>query len=131
MVKPVCYLLFAILLVGLLPNVTGLSNEAHADGPAPIYKIASGLVASDPLTNADGNTADWDFNGSAAELGDAPHSGYEDSQGMHIDVVSPSEGAWRGDFAITPLTAAKLFHAKVILPDQRPATGLTDIAVYV
>jgi hypothetical protein len=127
-----------MLVIGLLLSPsslslpgTALSPVAYADGgPLTIYRVQSGLVASDPLTSADGDTGDWRFNGSAAELG-APHSGYEDSQGMHIDVVAKSPGSWAGYFAITPLTAAKLFHAKVILPDQRPSSGLTDVAVYV
>ena len=66
------------------------AGSAYADGPETVFKIQSGLVASDSLTSADGDISDWESNGSAVDLG-APRTGYEDSQGTYIDL--PAAGS--------------------------------------
>ena len=61
--------LCAILAAGLLlASVTSavIPGNAYADdGPAPIYRVQTGLVASDSLT--DGDSYGWQFTGSAME----------------------------------------------------------------
>src|SRR5437899_652878 len=107
------------------------SNEVSATPDVvTIYKIQSGLVATDSLTT--GNTSNWVLYGNAVQE-NAPHSGSEDANGMHIGILAPSAGAWAGYFAISPLTTAHLFHAKVTLPAARPTTasGAVDDLFYV
>jgi len=72
----------------------------------------------------------WELNGSAVGL-NANHAGFEDAGGLHIGVLGPSENNWAGYFAISPLTPAHLFHARITLPDARPITGMVDDAVYI
>jgi hypothetical protein len=132
-------LAFSILLLQLVP-LSGVNNFTPAyaappsasltSGPAQIYKMQSGLVASDSLTT--GDTSKWQFNGSAAEMQpNAPHEAFEDSSGMLIGVLAPSANNWAGYFAISPLTPAKLFHARVIVPDTKPISGTYNDAVYI
>lgn len=113
-----------------IANGNGGNNNNSVTGPIPVYKVQSGLISSDSLTT--GDTSKWRFNGSAAEMQpNAPHAGYEDASGMHIGVLAPSENNWAGYFAISPLTPAKLFHARVIVPDTKPISGTYNVAVYI
>src|SRR2546428_203828 len=97
---------------------------------ATIYKIVSGLVATDSLTT--GNMSDWVLYGSAIPQ-NAPHSASEDANGMHIGILAPYAGHWAGYFALSPLTTAHLFHTRVSLPDNKPtsASNQVDDILYV
>src|SRR2546427_409638 len=97
---------------------------------ATIYKIVSGLVATDSLTT--GNMSDWVLYGSAVPQ-NAPHSASEDANGMHIGILAPYAGHWAGYFALSPLTTAHLFHTRISLPDNKPtsASNQVDDILYV
>lgn len=130
-------LILSAILIQLMPSSGVIFSGAYAappsasqtSGPVQIYKVQSGLVSSDSLTT--GDTSKWQFNGSAAEMQpNAPHEAFEDSSGMLIGVLAPSANNWAGYFAISPLTPAKLFHARVIVPDTKPISGTYNVAVY-
>src|SRR3989475_4931604 len=107
------------------------SNSASAQFTVPsvaIYKIQSGLVATDSLTS--GNLSNWDLYGTAVQE-NAPHSGTEDASGLHIGVLAPNADTWAVYFARSPLTTAHLWHAKVTLPVARPISGAVDDYLYV
>ena len=74
-----------------------------------ITKEQSGLVASDSLTS--GTSAYWTFGGSAAQ-----HNYYEDAQGLHLGVQSPSQGTWVNYYAGAPFVNAQVFHAVLTIP---------------
>jgi hypothetical protein len=119
-----------LLIVSLMMPPFSANTPTASATPATIFKIQSGLVTNDSLTT--GNFFDWTNNGSAADPAiNAPHSHSENSTGYHIGIRAPSAGLWAGWFAITPLTTAKLFHAKIKVPDAKPITGVLDTAVYV
>jgi hypothetical protein len=121
-------ILVTVLLVAAVLGPAVQNSAYAADPPATIYRTVSGLVASDSLTT--GDTSGWDFNGSAVGL-NAPHSASEDSSGLHLGLLAPSADNWAGYFGITPLTPARLFHARITLGDARPVSGVLDTAVYV
>src|SRR3989454_793942 len=97
---------------------------------AQIYKIQSVLVSSDSLIT--GDMSNWLLAGDAVAA-NAPHSGTEDSSGLHIGILTTAEGTWHGFEAISPLTTAQLFHAKINLPTAKPTTtgGAVDMDLYV
>src|SRR5437899_1284914 len=124
------YKITAVNSIGTSPQSNEASASTVTTSTVTIYKIQSGLVATDSLTT--GNMSNWVLYGTAVQE-NAPHSGTEDANGMHIGILAPSAGAWAGYFAISPLTTAHLFHAKVTLPAARPTTasGAVDDLFYV
>lgn len=100
---------------------------AFADS-TKIVRTQSGLVTSDSLTT--GELSRWHLFGDAIAR-NAPHSGFEDKDGLHIGIVAPKENMWSGYFAISPLRQAKLYHVKITLPDARPMKNMADAALYV
>jgi hypothetical protein len=95
-----------------------------------IVRTQSGLVASDSLKT--GDLSKWHLFGNAIAT-NAPHSGIEDKDGLHVGILAPSANRWSGYFAISPLTLAKLYHVRITLPDARPMknSGMADAALYV
>src|SRR3989442_7203832 len=102
--SPLSALLLALLAGAMMPT-------AHTASAATVSftKEQSGLVASDSLTS--GTSAYWTFGGSAAQ-----HNYYEDAQGLHLGVQSPSQGTWVNYYAGTPFVNAQVFHAVVTIP---------------
>src|SRR5207245_11288992 len=116
---------------GSAQDVASNSDSAQLNVAIPtIFNIQSGLVASDSLTS--GNTSNWLLYGDAVAA-NASHSGTEDSSGLHIGILTTAEGTWHGFEAISPLTTAQLFHAKINLPTAKPTTtgGAVDMDLYV
>src|SRR6267143_1928608 len=102
--SPLSVLLLALLAGAMIPTVRA-ANAATGS----ITKAQSGLVASDSLTS--GNTAYWTFGGSAAK-----YNYYEDTQGLHLGVQSPSSGTWVNYYAGSPFVTAQVFHALLTIP---------------
>ena len=102
--SPLSALLLALLAGAMMPT-------AHTASAATvsITKEQSGLVASDSLTS--GTSAYWTFGGSAAQ-----HNYYEDAQGLHLGVQSPSQGTWVNYYAGSPFVNAQVFHAVLTIP---------------
>jgi hypothetical protein len=109
-------------------NASQTTTTAAYASLTKIVKIQSGLVASDFLTT--GDLSRWHLFGDAVAR-NAPHSGFEDKDGLHIGIVAPRDNAWSGYFAISPLEQAKLYHVRISLPDARPVKNMADAALYV
>src|SRR5439155_14217944 len=114
--------------VGTSPQSNEASASTVTTSTVTIYKIQSGLVATDSLTT--GNMSNWVLYGTAVQE-NAPHSGTEDANGLHIGVLAPNADTWAVYFARSPLTTAHLWHAKVTLPVARPISGAVDDYLYV
>src|SRR5438445_5660274 len=112
----------------LLAFVAGALTPALAPayGSSSLSQTQSGFVASDSLTT--GNTAYWRVGGSATSQPGAKFTFSEDSSGLHIGVQAASNGKWAGYYAVSPNTAAQLFHLTVTntytsIPSTSPASG--------
>ena len=95
------------LLASLLMPATGSVGAATAS----IILTQSGIVASDSLTT--GSTSYWAFAGTASL-----YKYYEDSQGLHLGVRSPSSGTWVNYYAASPFGSAGLFHVTLTIPQS-------------
>ena len=111
-------LIILVLAVMIIPT-TGTASATNS-----VNKIQSGLVVSDSLTT--GNISSWDFGGTAAS-----HNYYEDTQGLHIGVRSPSDGQWVNYYAHLSQPDARLFHTTITIPDTIVADGVSNIGLYV
>jgi hypothetical protein len=107
------------LIIGMMISPIGTASATNS-----ISKIQSGLVVSDSLTT--GNITNWTFGGTAAT-----HDYYEDSQGLHIGVKSPSSGQWINYYAHLPQPDARLFHTTINIPDTTVADGVSNVGLYV
>ncbi|HJT10718.1 MAG TPA: fibronectin type III domain-containing protein [Candidatus Nitrosotalea sp.] len=102
---------------------SALSNEASAT-TFSITKVQSGLVVSDSLTT--GNTSDLTLGGTATK-----YNYYEDSQGLHIGVQSPSSGNWVNYYADTPQGDGLLYHVLMTIPQNSIPDGVFNPSLYV
>src|SRR5256712_9934526 len=102
--SPLSALLLALLAGAMMPTVR---TAGAATGS--VTKVQSGLVASDSLTS--GNSSYWTFGGGAVK-----YNYYEDAQGLHLGVQSPSSGTWVNYYGGTPFVNAQLFHAVLTIP---------------
>jgi len=107
-------------------------SNASADTNS-VYKIQSGLVASDSLTT--GDTSYWTEWGSTINT-PPRHDFYEDSQGLHIGVQSiPTTqingGKWVNYGALSPDTNTTLFHAVVENNYTSVSDGVFEAGLYV
>jgi hypothetical protein len=105
---------------------------AAASGPATastgLALVSSGKLAQDSLKT--GQTGYWFFGGDAVTEG-APHSYYEDSQGLHLGVQSTLQGMWAGFYAESPDTNGMLFHAQLTLPYTSLSSESFNTGLYV
>jgi hypothetical protein len=124
--KPRVFFVGTIILV-LLGTVlaTGFSVRAS---PTGLSLISSGKLAQDSLTT--GQTSYWFFGGDAITEG-APHSYYEDSQGLHLGVQAVLPNQWAGFYAESPNTNGMLFHALLTLPYASLSSGSFNTGLYV
>ncbi|MGI0094609.1 MAG: fibronectin type III domain-containing protein, partial [Nitrosotalea sp.] len=116
-------LLGVILLVTLIGVIGPTMNAANAS-TSSVNKIQSGLVSSDSFTT--GNTSGWTFGGTATL-----YDYYENSQGLHFGVQSPSSGQWVNYYAAAPKANAHLFHAALTIPYASVADGVFNPGLYV
>ncbi|TLX97935.1 MAG: hypothetical protein E6K96_01875 [Thaumarchaeota archaeon] len=108
------------LLASLLMPATGSVGAATAS----IILTQSGIVASDSLTT--GSTSYWAFAGTASL-----YKYYEDSQGLHLGVRSPSSGTWVNYYAASPFGSAGLFHVTLTIPYTSVTDGVFNPGLYV
>src|SRR5690242_547053 len=101
-----------------------IPTTGTASATNSVNKVQSGLVVSDSLTT--GNISSWDFGGTATS-----HNYYEDTQGLHIGVRSPSDGQWVNYYAHLSQPNARLFHTTITIPDTTVADGVSNIGLYV
>jgi hypothetical protein len=64
------------------------------------------------------DTQYWNYGGSADSLftPPAPRDLFQDSEGLHIGVETPTNDTYAGYYAVSPLSDATLFHAKISTP---------------
>jgi hypothetical protein len=110
-------------LVALLAVVVA-SDMDVANATNSITKIQSGLVSSDSLTT--GNLDSWTFGGTATL-----HDYYEDSQGLHLGIMSPESGQWVNYYAYTTQPDAYLFHSTITIDDSIVSDGVSNVGLYV
>ena len=111
--------LIILVLAAMIIPTTGTASATNS-----VNKVQSGLVVSDSLTT--GNISSWDFGGTATS-----HNYYEDTQGLHIGVRSPSDGQWVNYYAHLSQPNARLFHTTITIPDTTVADGVSNIGLYV
>ena len=116
-------LLGVILSVTLIGVIGPTMNVANAS-TGSVDKIQSGLVSSDSFTT--GNTSSWTFGGTATL-----YNYYENSQGLHFGVQSPSSGQWVNHYAAAPKAIAHLFHTVLTIPYASVADGVFNPGLYV
>jgi hypothetical protein len=124
--KPRVYFAGAIVLV-ILGTVLATGFSARAS-PTGLSLISSGKLAQDSLTT--GQTSYWFFGGDAITEG-APHSYFEDSQGLHLGVQAVLPSQWAGFYAESPNTNGMLFHALLTLPYASLSSGSFNTGLYV
>ena len=105
-----------------------LAGSAGAQSTGSIKQTQSGLVASDSMTT--GNTAGWTFGVSTSATGNQ-YNYYEDSQGLHLGVQSPSSGSWINYNAVSPFMSASLFHAVLTNPYPTSTDGVFNPGFYI
>ncbi|MDE1852389.1 MAG: hypothetical protein KGI38_01445 [Thaumarchaeota archaeon] len=109
--------------------VLSVSFSVPAASASPgLSLVSSGKLAQDSLTT--GQTSYWYFGGDAVTEG-APHSYYEDSQGLHLGVQSPLSGVWAGFYAESPDTNGMLFHTLLTLPYTSLSSESFNTGLYV
>jgi hypothetical protein len=72
----------------------------------------------------------WHYGGSAVAQ-NAPYSYSEDSSGFHIGVQAVAPAKYAGFYAVSPYTAAQLFHAVIHEPVQTIPQNVFNTALYV
>lgn len=109
-------------IVPVLPNLGTESIDLPTNILYSITQTKSGLVASDPLNDEvktqqqlQAEQGYWIYGGDAPAL-NAVYDFFKDALGFHIGTQAPSNGTWAGYYAVTPNTAARLFHAVVTTP---------------
>jgi hypothetical protein len=112
-------LLLALLIAGVVP-FTGVAVASTGS----VSKSQSGLVASDSMTT--GNMASWTVDGTATK-----YDLFEDVQGLHIGVQSPSSGTWVNHYAASPFVNGQVFHATMTIPYTSVADGVFNPGFYV
>ncbi|HEX5457176.1 MAG TPA: hypothetical protein VFX64_02190 [Candidatus Nitrosotalea sp.] len=116
------------------PSGCDIPQSDNATGS--IDKVQCGLYASDPLNNRTAtqqqldNSKYWIYGGDAPGE-NASYSYYEDPQGLHIGVQSPSNGTYAGYYAVTPNSNAMLFHAVLTAPVRTVPYGDFQNGLYV
>jgi hypothetical protein len=111
--------LLALLIGGLVP----FAGVAVAS-PGSVTRSQSGLVASDSMTT--GNMASWTGGGTATNK-----NVFEDSQGLHVGVQSPSSGTWVNYYLDSQPANAQLFQAGLTIPYTSVADGVFNPGFYV
>lgn len=117
----------SVIVVFILLSSVSITGSASADANS-VYKVQSGLVASDSLTT--GDTSYWTPWGSTINT-PLLRDFYEDSQGLHIGVQSPYSGKWVNYGALSPDTDATLFHAVVTNNYTSVSDGVFEAGLYV
>lgn len=118
----IAVILSSVLLAALLSGTSGLGAASATS--YSITKVQSGLLASDSLTT--GNTTFMKTGGTATL-----HDLYEDSQGLHIGVQSPSSGQWVNYYAHPPRADAVLYHVLLTIPENSISDGVFNPGLYV
>ena len=112
--------LLGIVVIGIMISTTGTAAATSYS----ISKVQTGLVTSDSLTT--GNTTDLTVGGTASA-----YDYYEDSQGLHIGVQSPSSGQWVNYYAQPPQANSVLYHVLMTIPQTSISDGVFNPALYV
>jgi hypothetical protein len=108
----------------------------------PITKTDSGLIAFDLLNNEtqtrqqlEAEQGFWHYSGSALNptvfSPPAPTDLFKDSEGLHIGVETPTNGTYAGYYAVSPLSDATLFHAKISTPVRTISGDFFQNGLYV
>ena len=122
-----------LVLISSVYASSGITTSFAA--AAPITKVSSGLVASDPLNKLLSmqqleHDSYWTFSGDAPQEG-APYNFYENSGGLHIGVQAASPGTFAGFFAKSPNTNFVLARVRVTAPVSSLQQDVYEAGIYV
>src|SRR5437867_4213704 len=119
------------------PNLGVVSTAPPLISLYSINQVKSGLVASDPLNNEtktqqelQANQNYWHYGGDAIAF-HAPYEFFKDTQGLHIGVQATPDGTYAGFYAVTPNTAAALFHAIITTPTRTISSNFSENGLYI